>query len=58
MTVSSGVFGEQRVEPVDARAPDLFVRVQQRLSAPDHVGVCADDPLAAARALGHQTRPL
>jgi len=48
------VFCEQRVEPVDPRAPNLFVAVQQCLGPLNLGGVSADDAFAAPSLLGHQ----
>ncbi len=47
--------GEQLVETVDARTPDLLVPLEQRLGALDGVKVAANHPLATMRMFGHET---
>src|SRR5690606_10162126 len=56
--VVRSLVGEERVEPLDAAAPDPFVLVQQLLGATEGVGVAPHATFAALRFLGHQTGSL
>src|SRR5690606_33749267 len=53
----SGVGGQQRVKPVDACSPYLFIAVQQSLDPLDCLGISTDDAFAAVALLGHQICP-
>ena len=54
---SGSVLGEEGVEPINARAPQLLELVKQPLRTPDGLRVAADESFAATAMLRHQPGP-